>query len=240
MKKIATLLLIMAWLTVAGTATAQSRHATDQFEVTPFDAIESSVVANIIIRQSDITKVTAEGSEKLLDRLEVRMDGKTLILEMDTEDMKEKKINGNKDKLTIVISTPTLTQFESEGVGNIEFDGTFKTPELVIESEGVGNLRADNLIAGSVILRYEGVGNITLGGKSDKIDIRSEAVGNIDAAKLVAKNTIVSLEGVGHVKCHATDYLEVHSNGIGGVKYYGNPKKKELHKNGIGRIKSGD
>lgn len=238
MKTTITFTLIALLFTSCIATNGQSRYATDQFDVTPFTAIESSVVANIEIRQSSTTSVTADGSERLLDILEVRMDGNKLVLDM--EDRLLRKQKNNADKLTITITTPDLSRIDSEGVGNIEILGTFATPELQIDSDGVGNLRANDLDAGFTRVSSEGVGNITLGGKADRVEIRSEGVGNVNASKLVSRSATVSSEGVGNVSCHASEYLKVRSDGIGSVTYYGKPGETDLSKNGIGRIKAGD
>ncbi len=238
MKTTITFTLIALLFTSCIATNGQSRHATDQFDVTPFTAIESSVVANIEIRQSSNTSVTAEGSERLLDILEVRMDNGKLVLDM--EDRHLKKLKGNADKLIISITTPTLSEIDFEGVGNIEIHGTFSMPELIIDSEGVGNFKANNLDVEFIRISSEGVGNTTLGGKADRVEISSEGVGNVNASKLVSRSTTVSSEGVGNVSCHASEYLKIRSDGIGGVTYYGNPAETDFFKNGIGKIKAGN
>ncbi|SFL51515.1 MULTISPECIES: head GIN domain-containing protein [Proteiniphilum] len=238
MKISATLTLIAVLFTACISVGAQSRQAADQFEVSEFTAIESSVIANIHIKQSPTVSVTAEGSEELLNLLDVRMDNDKLILTMEDRHLRRNK--GRSEKLLISISTPTLTRLDFDGVGNIEIDGAFSTPELTIDSEGVGNLRADRLEAGSIYISSQGVGNTTLGGKTDKLEIKSEGVGNVNTTKLTSRSAVVTSQGVGNVNCHASEYLKVRSEGIGNVTYYGNPVKKELNKEGLGKIKAGN
>lgn len=238
MKISATLTLIAVLFTACISAGAQSHQAADEFEVSEFTAIESTVFANIEIRQSSTTSVTAEGSEELLNLLDVRMDHDKLVLTM--ADRHNKRNKGRTDRLLISISTPTLTRLDFDGVGNIEIKGSFSTPELTIDSEGVGNLTADRLDVGSIYISSEGVGNTNLGGKADKIEIKSEGVGNVNTSDLTARDAIVTSQGVGNVSCYASEYLKVRSEGIGNVRYYGNPKDKELSKEGLGKIKAGD
>ncbi len=238
MKISATLILIAVLFTACISVGAQSRQAADQFEVSEFTAIESSVIANIHIKQSPTVSVTAEGSEELLNILDVRMDNDKLILTMENRHLK--KNNKRSDKLLISISTPTLTRIDFDGVGNIEIEGTFSTPELTIDSEGVGNLTADRLDVGSIYISSEGVGNTTLGGKADKVEIQSEGVGNVNTAELTARSAVVTSQGVGNVSCYASEHLKVRSEGIGSVRYYGNPADKELNKEGLGKIKAGN
>lgn len=233
------LLTLVTLLAVSSSTYAQSRRATDQFDVSNFTAIETSVVGNIQIRQSSKTTFTAEGSEDMLNALIVRMDNDKLVI-----DMKENFFNNLFRKrarnLSISITTPNLTRIDSEGVGNIVFDGTFNTPELKIESDGVGNITAENLLVKKVTVESDGVGNITLGGMADFVDINSDGVGNVHATRLKAKRAVVSSDGVGNVHCYATEYIKVNSNGVGNVAYYGKPAKTEFYKNGIGKIKAGE
>ncbi|MDD3779898.1 MAG: DUF2807 domain-containing protein [Proteiniphilum sp.] len=236
MKQLLSFTLITLLLAISSCSSAQTRRATDQFEVSDFTAIESSVVANIHIRQSSNTSVTAEGSEEMLNALDVRMENGKLVLDMEESFLK--RFHKRSENLVISISTPNLTRIDSEGVGNIVIDGTFTSPELIVQSEGVGNITAENLRCQKVIINSEGVGNITLGGTADSVEISSEGVGNVDADRLKAKRTVVSSEGVGNVSCYASEYLKVESESIGNVRYSGNPAKKELSKNGIGKIKA--
>ena len=173
----------------------------------------------------------------MLDALDVRMENGKLILKMEESFLK--RFRKRSENLVIAITTPTLTRINSEGVGNIVIDGTFTSPELVIQSEGVGNITAVNLRAEKVVIDSQGVGNITLGGTADSVDISSEGVGNVNADGLKAKRAVVSSEGVGNVSCHASEYLKVRSEGIGNVRYLGNPAEKDLSKDGIGKIKVG-
>lgn len=238
MKTTPFLALLIVLLTVSSTSCAQTRNANDKFEVDDFTAIEASVVGNIEITQSNTTSVTAEGSEELLDVLDVSMNNGKLILKM--EERLWKRFKRNSNKLTIHISTPTLSRVAFEGVGNIRIIESFTTPELVLSSTGVGNFTALGLNCDFVKVDSEGVGNTILGGKTDRLEIDSEGVGNVEADKLISRQTTVTSEGVGNVSCFASEYLKVRSQGIGNVKYYGKPKETVLSKDGIGKIRAGN
>lgn len=234
-----TLTFIAVLFMISSGACVQSRHAADQFEVTEFKAIKSSVVGNIHIRQSPTVSVTAEGSEEILNNLDIRMDDDKLVLSL--KKRRQRKNSADSDKLLISISTPTLTAIDLDGVGNIEIEGNFSTPQLTIDSDGVGNFRADNLDAGSIHISSKGVGNITIGGKSGGVEINSRGVGNVDTSELKAESAIVSSRGIGDVSCYASQYLKASSSGIGNVTYYGNPTEKELSKNKLlGKIIAGN
>jgi hypothetical protein len=237
MKKLNILVLVALLISISSISCAQTRQSKDEFDVSNFTTIRSSVVGNIEVRQASLTSVTAEGSEAMLDLLDVKMNNQTLVLKM--EDRLMKRIRNNANKLTIYVSTPFLTHIDSEGVGNITIKGNFDTPELIIESDGVGNINADYLNADKVKIDSEGVGNISIGGNAESLDINSEGVGNINTRELITPNAIVISEGVGNISCYASEYLKINSEGIGNVTYYGKPKDTNLNKDGIGKIKAG-
>lgn len=231
-------LLAMLFTSCANSGAQSSRYATDQFEISEFTEIESSIVGNIEVRQSNKTELTAEGDEDLLDILIVRMDRDKLILEMPERNLN--RFNLNNKKLFITITTPALNRVDMEGVGNMTINGTFNTPNLSIDSEGVGNFEAENLKTEFVRINSEGVGNIKVAGETNEAEISSEGIGTIDARNMYSKITKVKLEGVGNISCYASDYLKVNSEGIGSVTYYGNPADTDFSKEGLGKIKSGD
>lgn len=238
MKTSIKLLITAIIFSFSSVACTQTRYATDQFDITEFSSIKSSIVGNIFIRQGQTTSVTAEGSEEILDILEIKIDNDTLKLYM--EEHLLKRFNRSAKKLTISIITPNITFIDIEGVGNIVVDSTFETPELTVNSSIVGNFTAENLKAGYVKIDSEGVGNIILGGIGEKIEMESEGVGNVEAERFKAKSAIVNSQGMGNVSCFASEYLKASSNGIGNIIYYGKPQETFLSKHGIGKIKSGD
>lgn len=224
-------------LSVGQPSHAQSRIASDAFDVTEFQEVNANTLANIYITQSDTPAVRAEGSEDLLNRLEVEIKNGVLFLTMDKRYFK--RLGRKSKKLDIYIATPLLSKISSEGVGNIRINDAFSTPALVISSDGVGNITAEALSSPSIRISSDGVGNITLGGTADNVKIESEGVGNIRTEKLKTKSIIVKSDGVGNVSCFASESIKIHANGLGNVTYYGSPTHKEIHKDGLGKVREG-
>lgn len=248
MKSKRSLLLIIAMVAFVGlhsactqnrTATAQSdsRIITKNYNVGNFSAIESGIVGNIVFTQSDVTSVTAEGDEKMVNRLIVIVEGDELKLSM--EDNTRIKFRNKGAKLTIKVSSPNLYKIDSDGVGNITLDGVVKTENLHIDSDGVGNVTASQLECGRLTVESDGVGNVRLKGKGQFAEYESNGVGNIDVQEFLAEDVIVNSNGVGSVKCYASKTIELYSTGVGSVVYYGEPNIKALEKNGVGSVKQG-
>jgi hypothetical protein len=69
-----------------------------------------------------------------------------------------------------------------------------------------------------------------------RLTVEQDGVGTIDAAHLDAVDVSVENDGVGRVDVRATGTLTAEVNGVGEVRYAGNPVHVESHVNGIGRI----
>lgn len=219
---------------LASCATASDKNLIEKvFEITEFTSINSNAVANITIIQSDTISLVAYGNEEAIEKLTIKNENGTLSIF--TKKVKENKRNM---RLSITITTPKMTNIVSEGVGNMKLSGNWQIDSLNLYSKGVGNILFENILADKLILRNEGVGNVNLNGEGNTIEIYSYGVGNIKSKDFKATNAKVTSEGIGNVDCFASDNLEIDMDGVGNVKYYGNPKIKNINKTGIGVLKS--
>ena len=143
-------LVALALLVSVQTSFAQDRITRRSFPASSFTNIESNTVGNIVFTQSPTTSVTAEGSEELIDLLQISVKNNTLVIDMKSKVWKRRKRN---TKLEIRISAPTIREFDNNGVGNITFNGKIQTPELKISSDGVGNIKAMNLDCSRILIQ---------------------------------------------------------------------------------------
>jgi hypothetical protein len=215
--KFATLLIFS--VVVSTVASAQGNRITNRnYSVTPFTSLEVNTVGNIEYTPSSHFSVSAEGSEDLINDLTVTVRNNRL--ELSTKS-RLKKLFGSRQsgKLTIRITAPTLNH---------------------IESNGVGNISAPHFASGTLEIRSDGVGNIEIKGTANSVSVESNGVGNVNLADLKSSQVHVESNGVGNVTCHATESLEINSNGVGSVIYYGNPKTRQISRNGVGKVKAGN
>lgn len=83
-----------------------------------------------------------------------------------------------------------------------------------------------------------GVGNIELAGRTEKIIITSDGVGSVEAYDMVSKVTNVQMDGVGSIHCYASERIDCTNDGVGSIFYKGNPTIEHVRKTGVGSIKS--
>ncbi len=232
---IATLSIILLNSNVlAGNTESDNNYITREYKITPFDRIEANTVANIIFTQSTDGKATLKiyGREDIVELVNVDLKGGVLKLGFD------KQVKTKNYKLTITISSPTLSSVYFKGVGDILIENGLKTSSLNINSQGVGNVKLYSLDCDDITIESSGVGNVELTGTAKKAFLDSKGVGNIDAADLVSSYVDASCKGVGNITCHATETIDASVKGVGSIKYKGNPTNKNIEKKGFGSIKS--
>lgn len=188
-------------------------------------------VFNLILNQSDQESLSFDGSSELAEKLKITQEGDLLILEM------EEFHSGFFDRkdLTVNLSISNLEQLEFEGVGNIRTTGEFAVDKVSVIGSGVGNLELE-FQAKMLDVNLDMVGKMELTGSADKVFLKNEGIGNLDASQLIAQDMELHSSGIGKVDVNCVGNLSLQVDGIGKVKYSGNPNviKKEI--NGIGKV----
>lgn len=209
---------------------------TKKYSVSPFNKIESNVVANIIFVQDSTTAVEAKGPENYIPHIVVSSKDSTLRIKMDNERTKFSSLRGN--KVEIRVYAPELISLVHKGVGDVILQGTIQVADLTVNSSGVGNVKSDALEGNHIKVYSTGVGNVVLKGKANSAYYESKGVGNLNAKEMIVSDATVEQKGVGNVSCYASGKINITSKGVGNVEYYGNPEVTGLNKAGVGSVKS--
>lgn len=190
-------------------------------------------VFDLILNQSDQESLSFNGSSELAEKLKITQEGDVLILEMEEF---HSGIFDRKD-LQVNLSISNLEELKFDGVGNIRTTGEFTVDEVIVSGSGVGNLEL-GFQAKKLDVNLNMVGKMELKGSSDQVFLKNEGIGNLDASQLTAQDMELHSSGIGKVDVNCVGNLSLQVDGIGKVKYSGNPKliKKEI--NGIGKVES--
>jgi hypothetical protein len=120
------------------------------------------------------------------------------------------------DNLKLRITTPALNSFSLSGAGEVDIDA------------GKGDALA-------VVL--SGAGEIRVRGERQSLNARINGAGSIDLSKLSAVDASLYVNGAGNLTTLVTGSLQAEVNGVGNIRYAGNPQKVEPTINGVGSIK---
>lgn len=221
-------------LTESSAEPERSRGVVARMELAAFNAVCCDVVATITIEQGDEYLVEARGPEHIIRLIEPVVDGEGRLTIESAKEYKVRKDNA----VTLRIVTPTLDLVYNEGVGNMYLKGTVRSKRMTVKNEGVGNIRFDDLQCEVLQVTNEGVGNIELAGEATvRAVFKSDGVGNINAYDLVTPDLTANLNGVGSIDCHVTERFTCAANGVGSIRYRGDPKHTNIRRGGIGKVR---
>lgn len=188
MKNLKVLLLTSLFM-VMGITTASTKNVeivSKKYPVESFSSVKANTITDIVYTESEEVSVRADGEKELIEHLMIKVDDGVLTIEGDRE------LNSKSDvPLVIIISSPNLKSVETYGKGDLCMKGEVKSDLLIIKSFGIGSVNALNLQCEKVCVKYDGIGTMKLGGRTEHLEIFSSGIGKVDCKNLVAKTAIV-------------------------------------------------
>jgi hypothetical protein len=186
--------------------------ATETRELTGFSAIELEGAASVDVTVGAEHKVEIEAPQRIMERIETAVEGDKLVIRTRLKDWIS---TTGSSRVALRISVPELASLRVDGGNDVHLHGF---------SGGASTIRAD------------GAAQIRATGALDSLRVYFAGAGDGDFRELVAADAQVRVDGVGNVVVHATQSLDATMNGVGSIRYTGNPSSVSTHMNGLGRI----
>jgi hypothetical protein len=208
-------LLLLLLLGIPTAASAAER----KLFISSFERIrvEGPFRVTVATGRSPTGSVTAESRQ--LDRVEVRLEGTTLVVRSPIE----KTAVSNPQPITVALGTPVLTGATVIGGGALTITGG-KAPRLDLSVTGAGELTLTAANTEQANATVIGNGRIALAGRAGKARLLINGAGRIDAAALEAGELVVRVDGPGEALGRARYTASVTNAGLGRVAIAGTPK----------------
>lgn len=203
-------------------------------EMGSFDRIETNGVFNVILDQGAMEVVKVETDDNLQDLIITEVKNNELMIRM-----KDSSSFGKITKMNVFVTLKDISGIKTEGVGSIKCLNTLHLKNIELKCDGVGNTSLD-LDAERIDIKTAIVGVMELKGRAKHVCIDHDGIGGIQAFGLQAENMELKIDGVGGAEVFASNELKIEANGVGGVKYKGNPKVKNIEAKGIGKVSSAE
>lgn len=173
--------------------------------------------------------VTAQGDPKVLEQLDIRLDGKTLKV-----GRKNRSGWGGDDgaHAKILVILPRLAEATVAGSGAMRVDTTKGPFDAAVA--GSGSLDVAAIVGGEVSVSIAGSGDLHLAGRADSLDVSIAGSGDLKAQDLKAAKADISVAGSGGVRAQVSGPAEISVLGSGDVQLTGGARCK------ISKIGSGD
>jgi hypothetical protein len=220
------LLLIVGTLGVFAVPDRESNQ-TRSFEVSNFDKIYLKGGYKVFLEQSGKSGLRIKAGEEAFDFIDVASHNGTLEVEIT-------KTYLNFNCVELYISFVDLTELHVEGGIKLETAGFIDLHDFYLHVEGgakiVMGMKVDHLTAVG-----EGGASFEFKGVAKKFDARISGVGYLDADELTTGSVTFKIEGIGGGSVHATEFLDATVEGVGKIRYKGNPEVEKAI-TGIGLV----
>jgi hypothetical protein len=201
---------LAALLVTPLSAPAAAADASEMRTVSGFDRIRlQGVFSTEISAGAGRTSVVVSGDPDAVARVTTAVEGGTLLVGM------RPGAGSSSRSLKLMVALPVLRGFANEGAGSTNITG---------------------LTGADIEITNAGTGSIVAAGRAARETIALNGTGRIDVTGVAAHDVTVDNNGVGSVRVRADGLLTLNVNGIGEIRYAGNPARVDGHVNGVGRI----
>jgi len=201
---------------------------TETRDVESFDGVSAQGSFSVTLKKADKPQVKIEAENVDLDRIETKVKGGTLKLEL-------KKGRYKNMKLHITVYYTELQEVNLAGSGDITTDGNIVGSELEINLAGsgsfIGEVAVDELEIG-----IAGSGNVKVNGKTDKLDVSIAGSGDFQGLKLQSNKADISIAGSGDAEVWVENRLKGAVAGSGDIRYKGKKPKVDVSTMGSGKV----
>jgi hypothetical protein len=229
---------LIAAIAVAGCSGANAEdggaNVSRNYQVGGFQQIEVAGPYAVEVRTGGKPSVSAQGSEKLLERTIVEVRGNKLII-------RPQKRNGwfgwsTRGEARFTVTVPQLTAAAIAGSGDIKVD-RIQGSGFEGSVAGSGGLDLGSIDVQSLKLSIAGSGGVKAGnGKAQSAEYDIAGSGDVDAGAVQTQQARVSIAGSGNVRAHAASTADISIMGSGDVDIAGGAKCS-VSKAGSGEVR---
>lgn len=194
------------------------------YQVGNFRQIEVAGSYDVDVRTGPNPAVTAQGSEKLLERTTVEVQGDKLVIHPENSDSFFHFGSGTHGHASFTVTVPQLSGATIAGSGGIKVDHV-QGPSFEGSVAGSGGIDIANIDVQQLKLSIAGSGDLkAAAGRTQSAEYEIAGSGSIDAGGVQAQQVKVDIAGSGPVRAHATSTAEVDIMGSGDVSISGGAK----------------
>src|SRR3954452_5715934 len=190
------------------------------YQVSNFQEIEVAGPFDVEVRTGANPSVSARGSEKLLERTVVEVQGDKLVIRPENDHSWFNFGWGRHGKASFVVTVPQLSGATIAGSGDIRVDKVQgNSCEGVVAGSGGLNVAAVDVQ--QLKLAIAGSGAVKAAGKAQAAKYEIAGSGDVEAGAVQTQDLKVSIAGSGGIKAHSAGTADVSIMGSGDVEVTG-------------------
>jgi hypothetical protein len=204
------------------------------FQVGGFTGIEVAGPFDVIVSTGKPAAVRVEGPQKLVDAMEVVVEGNKLKIRPKRKGwLNGFQYNGRPAKVTV--SAPTLTAAEVAGSGDIVIDKV-SGERFAGAIAGSGDLNVGQVAVNQLALTIAGSGGVKASGSAKRASYSIAGSGDLDAGNLTATDADAEIAGSGSIRARVTGTAKASIAGSGDIDISGGARCTQS-KHGSGSIR---
>ncbi len=197
-------------------------------KVGSFTAIDVSSAFKVYLTQGTTNSVIVEADENLMQYIEVRTEGNTLIV-------KSTKNIYHAEKENIYITFTELNNIDVSGAVDIFTQGKISGQELSISTSGASDGEME-LAYNKVKISSSGASKLKLTGAAEDVSVDFSGASELHAYDYTVGSMDVEISGAGEAHVNVSKSLKASISGAGDIRYKGTPVIDQ-HVSGAGTIK---
>ncbi len=221
--KLLAMLIIGALLTMWAVSFAFSRGsgvlASENRAVAGFDTIEISGSGTLVIEQSGNETLRIEADDNLIDRIETKVEGRTLKIRTTTQWLAWSF--WPREDVTYYLTVDDLKKVSVSGSAEISSE-MLEADSFEVRISGSGNVDM-TLVVTALLASVSGSGEFNFDGSARQQEIEINGSGKYYAKDLESQSASIDISGSGEGVLNASDTLKVEISGSGRVEYLGSP-----------------
>lgn len=229
MKRLISLMLAILLFVAFSNAQNDAGWVSKSYEIDNFSELHLEGGYKVFLSQGArpglLVKTT--GSD-VFDVLKIRQNGDLLHLDVERD-------NFDFDRINLYITFTQLENLHIEGGVSLKTEGYLDLGDFDLWVEGGAKIDLD-LKADNIKIRGEGGVLFSLDGVANSLDVYVTGAAHVDAEDLKTKDVVFRIEGVGTGSVFATRSLDAKIEGVGKIRYKGNPQVKQ-YIDGLGSVK---
>ena len=193
-----------------------------------FERIEIGGEFIVKLTQGEGDEVLIEGDENLLDFIEVRVRGNTLIVDT------ERRLD-SKEGIIVHIPVKGLEAIRCSGASEVSTTNPLQAEKIDIDISGAGKLDL-MLDAIDISLDVSGATLVYLEGAARSLDVNMSGAGSLEASELEVVDCRAQISGVGKILVNVSGTIDADVSGLGKIEYVGDPESVKGDVSGVGNI----
>lgn len=209
---------ILAFFLIAAVASPLAA-ANRNYSVTDFNRIKVDGPFAVTLTSDVAPFARASGSVRALDRLSMRVEGRTLIIRTDRSAWGGSP-GEDHGPVTIAVGTHGIEQATLSGPGALAIDRV-EGLDFSLASFGSGAASIGTVAADRLRIFAQGAGSIRVAGIAKRLDLSLEGPGLVDASALGAKDATLTALGPATIRATVSNSVKLVASGTATIALEG-------------------